>query len=90
MADLNVLRAVGIDVDGLSSEQKEALDTLDDSEVQALASITHKLNGGGEVEGFMFSGGMSVVPTQGTPQTLEQRQPLFNRPPMAADGGFVW
>lgn len=52
MADLSVLRDSGMNIDALSADEQAALDRLDDSEVQALAAIRNKLNGGDEVEGF--------------------------------------
>jgi len=52
MADLTVLRDSGMNIDALSADEQAALDRLDDSEVQALAAIRNKLNGGDEVEGF--------------------------------------
>jgi hypothetical protein len=44
VADLTPLKDAGMDVDSLPSEQQEALGKLDESEVQALASIRRKLN----------------------------------------------
>jgi len=44
VADLTALKESGMDVDGLPAEQQEALAKLDQSEVDALASIRRKLN----------------------------------------------
>ena len=52
MADLSVLTDSGMNLETLSDEEKAALERLDESEVQALAAIRNKLNGGDEVEGF--------------------------------------
>ena len=50
MADLSALRDAGIDIDSYSQEEQDALQSLSDEEVQALASIRRKLNAGGEQE----------------------------------------
>ena len=52
MADYTSLREAGMDVDSLSAEEQAALANLDQSEVDALASIKNKLNGEDEVGGF--------------------------------------
>ena len=52
MADLTVLKDSGMNIDGLSDDERKALERLDASEVQALAAIRNKLNEGDEVEGF--------------------------------------
>ena len=68
--------------------------TLDDAEVQALASIRHKLNGGGEVEGFMFNPGMQVSPIAGAARIEQNPGQKVSFPSAAAlgadSGGIVW
>ena len=44
MADVSVLKESGMDIDSLPAEQQEALGKLDQSELDALASIRRKLN----------------------------------------------
>jgi hypothetical protein len=55
MADLSVLKDSGMDVEALPPEQQEALRNLDQSEVEALASIRTKLNADSEVSGYAMS-----------------------------------
>ena len=52
MADLSILTEAGMDIDSMSAEEQEALGGLDQSELEALAAIKTKLNGGGDVDGF--------------------------------------
>jgi hypothetical protein len=44
VADLTALKASGMDIDALPEAQQEALGTLDQSEVDALAAIRRKLD----------------------------------------------
>jgi hypothetical protein len=53
MADLSILKQSGMDLSGLPEEELAALGRLDESELQALASIRGKLNSSDEVEGFV-------------------------------------
>ena len=46
MADLTPLKESGMDVDGLTAEERTAVEKLDQSEVDTLAAIRNKLNGG--------------------------------------------
>jgi hypothetical protein len=55
MADITVLKDAGMDIDSLPTEQQEALTHLDQSEVDALATIRKKLNADGEVTGHAMS-----------------------------------
>jgi hypothetical protein len=55
MADITVLKASGMDIDSLPTEQQEALTTLDQSEVDALAAIRTKLNADADVTGHAMS-----------------------------------
>jgi hypothetical protein len=49
--DFTVLKDSGMDIDSLSAPEKEALNRLDQSEVDALAGIRNKLNEEPEVAG---------------------------------------
>jgi hypothetical protein len=55
MADTSVLKDAGMDIDGLPSDQQDALSKLDQSELDALASIRKKLNADddAEVSGYL-------------------------------------
>lgn len=44
MADVSVLKESGMNIDDLPADQQEALGKLDQSELDALASIRKKLN----------------------------------------------
>jgi hypothetical protein len=56
MADVSVLKESGMDIDNLSAEEQAALGKLDQSELDALASIRKKLNDDdGEVSGYAMS-----------------------------------
>ena len=56
MADVSVLKESGMDIDSLPAEQKEALGKLDQSELDALASIRKKLNDDdSDVSGYAMS-----------------------------------
>jgi hypothetical protein len=59
MGDTSVLTEAGMDIDGLPADQKEALNKLDQSELDALASIRKKLNSGddAEVSGYAMGRG---------------------------------
>ena len=46
---------VGMDIDALPPEQQAALNKLDQSEVDALASIREKLNSETEVSGYSMN-----------------------------------
>jgi len=74
MADLTPLRSSGMDIDSMTAEQQQALQTLDQSEVDALAAIRTKLNST-DVTGFALR-----VPTGIT-------EPVS---PLRLDGGLVW
>jgi len=53
MADVSVLKEAGMSVDELPADQQEALGKLDQSELDALASIRKKLNADeAEVSGY--------------------------------------
>ena len=51
MADLDILRNAGMNIDGMSTEEQDALSRLDETELQALASIRGKLNEEPDVSG---------------------------------------
>jgi hypothetical protein len=53
MADVNVLRDAGMDIDSLPEDQKSALSRLSQDELDTLASIRAKLNEEPEVSGHM-------------------------------------
>jgi hypothetical protein len=53
MADVNVLRDAGMDIDSLPEDQKAALDRLSQDELDTLAAIRAKLNEEPEVSGHM-------------------------------------
>jgi len=55
MADITALRESGMDIDALPDEQQQALQNLDQSEVDALAAIRRKLNADDEVSGYAMS-----------------------------------
>jgi hypothetical protein len=55
MADISVLKEAGMNIDDLPAEQQEALQNLDQSEVDALASIRKKLNADADVSGYAMS-----------------------------------
>jgi len=58
MADVSVLTDSGMDIDSLPAEQKEALSKLDQSELDALASIRKKLNeDDSDVSGYAMRAG---------------------------------
>lgn len=75
VADLNVLKESGMDIDSLPAEQREALNKLDDSEVQTLASIRTKLNSdeGSDTSGYLLR----------SPGIVSTR-------PIAGDGSLIW
>lgn len=52
MADLTVLKDAGMDIDSMSEEERAALERLDPSELQTLATIRGKLNAEPEVAGY--------------------------------------
>jgi hypothetical protein len=53
MPDLTVLSNSGMDIDSLPAAEKEALNRLDQSEVDTLAAIRTKLNEEPEVSGHL-------------------------------------
>jgi hypothetical protein len=55
MADLNPLIKSGMAIDELPADQREALNNLDQTEVDALAAIRKKLNTEPEVSGYALS-----------------------------------
>ena len=55
MADLAALKDAGMDIDGLPADQQDALNKLDQSEVDTLAAIHRKLNGDSDVSGYAMS-----------------------------------
>jgi len=79
VADIEALKAAGMDIDSLPPEQQEALNRLDQSEIDALVAIRAKLNEGAEVSGYSFQ---AYEPEHGL--TTESSLPRL------ADGNFVW
>ena len=58
MGDVSVLKDAGMDIDNLPADQQEALGKLDQSELDALASIRNKLNADdGDVSGYAMRRG---------------------------------
>ena len=55
MADLTPLRDSGMDIDGLTADEQDAIGKLDQSEVDTLAAIRKKLNGDGDVSGYAMA-----------------------------------
>lgn len=55
MADVDVLRSAGFDIDSLPEEQKSALNRLSQDEIDTLASIRAKLNEEPEVAGHAMA-----------------------------------
>jgi hypothetical protein len=55
MADINVLRESGMEIDSLPEDQKSALNRLSQDEVDTLAAIRNKLNEEPEVGGHLAS-----------------------------------
>ena len=53
MADIDILKAAGFDLDSLSTDEKAAVNRLSDDELQQLASIRSKLNEQPEVSGHL-------------------------------------
>ena len=53
MADIDILKAAGFDLDALSTDEKAAVNRLSDDELQQLASIRSKLNEQPEVSGHL-------------------------------------
>jgi hypothetical protein len=51
MADISALKAAGMDIDGMSPAEQEALQRLDSSEIDSLVKIREKLNAEPEVSG---------------------------------------
>jgi hypothetical protein len=56
VSDISSLKAAGMDIDALPSDQQEALARLDPTEVAALVSIREKLNEEPDVSGHIVSG----------------------------------
>ncbi len=61
MADLSPLRDAGIDIDGYTDAEREALEGLDQEEIDSLAAIRRKLNAGGEEERARASEGDGTI-----------------------------
>jgi hypothetical protein len=57
MPDLTVLTQAGMDIDSLGAQEKEALNRLDQTEVEQLAAIRGKLNEPPEVSGHALRDG---------------------------------
>ena len=55
MADISVLKDAGMNIDDLPAEQQAALQNLDQSEVDTLASIRNKLNADADVSGYAMN-----------------------------------
>ena len=57
MTDITPLREAGMDIDAMSTEERTALEALDQSEVETLAAIKRKLSGDAEVGGYAMARG---------------------------------
>jgi len=61
MGDVKVLKEAGMSIDNLPAEQQEALANLDQSEIDALASIRTKLNADADVSGYAMAGDGGLI-----------------------------
>jgi hypothetical protein len=82
VTNIETLKAAGMDVDALPAQQQDALNQLDQSEVEALVTIREKLNVGAEVSGYAF--GTSDI--AGLPSV----DPLEGNLPRLSDGILIW
>jgi hypothetical protein len=55
MADLTPLTTAGMDVAGMTTDERTALEGLDQTEIDTLAAIKTKLNGDAEVSGYAMA-----------------------------------